>query len=175
MFNLVSKLKLSKIVNSGLGIWYNVIFLNVTLFVILLYCQSRPKELLHKNILRVAFVATLHCFPWEECPCFWKWKWRGNVTSMNLKNGLRQTHCSYQAPPDVRKSYVSLLVCCICSSIQALSEVGNTSGWNILLPQFLEKLIVPVKHTCLFKAWDLVVHCFGIKASRKWRHPHVRL
>jgi len=33
------------------------------------------------------------------------------VTSMNRKNGLRHTPCSYQAPPDVQRSYVSVLAC----------------------------------------------------------------
>jgi len=38
------------------------------------------------------------------------------VTSMNPQKGLRHTSRSYQAPPDVRKSYVSVLWCCCDSS-----------------------------------------------------------
>ena len=52
----------------------------------------------------------------------------GNVTSMHRKNGLRHTPRSYQAPPDVRKSYVSVLACCYGSSFRLTNKVGNTSG-----------------------------------------------
>ena len=74
-----------------------------------------------------------------------------NVTSVNPKNGLKQSLRNYQAPPDVKKFHVNILVCRYDSSFLALSKVGNTSGCHIRLSQLLERLVVSVKHTCLMQ------------------------
>jgi len=75
----------------------------------------------------------------------------GNVTSMNAKNSLRHTLRNYQATPDVKKFYVNILMCLYDLSFRALSKVGNTSGCQVILSQFLECLVVSVKHTRLLQ------------------------
>jgi len=104
----------------------------------------------------------------------------GNVTSMNPKNGLRHTLRHYQAPPDVKKFYVNILVCLYDSSFRALSKVGNTSGCQVLLSQLLEWLVVSVKHTCLMQlkiseiklCIYLTVHKKWIKNIKEWKYKN---
>jgi len=92
-----------------------------------------------------------------------------NVTSVNPKNGLKQTLRNYQAPQDVKKFHVNILVCRYDSSFRALSKVGNTSGCQIHLSQLLERLLVSVKHTCVMQLKISEIKlCIYLTVHQKW-------
>jgi len=80
---------------------------------------------------------------------------------MNPKKGLKHPR-SYQAPPDVSKSYVSVFACCYDSPFWSTPEVGKTSDCKILLSQLLERLVVYVKHTYLMQEKNTIfMYIFG--------------